>query len=320
MRPVAVLLILAQLSWSCASSSRVESVKEPTLVFGPPPAGTVPVPVVLREFRNSASISTFDIIPDGRYDRGIRRRGSPPAPGAAGSGSTPNPDGGGEEQRPPAPVEPGLVAREVTETLLVESGRFRVIPEFKLREALASPDATEVVPLAQAARQVGVRYILYGDLTQFELRQKRSYWKVPLWALLLIGALLIKDKDTRAWALNTILRIMIYTPLNSPFWDKGLGWEDLILEVEVALTLRLVDSQTGLVVHTSEAEITRTETVRNLDLIVWNSDKRLKITSSNAGKQIRFAAHRALSDLFEQAFARLDAGAPVVDGRKAGDR
>ena len=307
MRAVAAVLILAQLSWSCASTTAIQSIKEESLVFPSPSPGSRKLALVLREFRNSAGISQFDIIPDGTYREGFLRRGAPAGDRPPGP---PVPPPGGNKTGTPLPpaVEPGIVAREVAETLLVQTGRFRVVPSFKLDESMhARPDGS-VPTLAEAARRVGVRYVMYGDLTQFEIRQKRSYWKVPLWALLLVGALFIKDKEARAFALNTILRIMIYTPLNSSFWDKGLGWEDLILEVEVALSLRLVDTETGLVVHTAEAEITRTETVRNLDLIVWNSDRRLKITTSNAGRQIRFAAHEAIRDILERGYSNLVVG------------
>lgn len=328
-RGTASLLIVAQLAWSCATTSSVQKIEDAKFAF--PAASGQRIRIVVRDFRNSAKVDNFDIVPDARYEKGFLRRGtvdvstskavtweqptgsSAPDAGAkavkADTASTPAPDKKTEAIAPdtksvaippPAPIAPAQVAREVTETLMAQSGHFEVIPQFRLAEAL-KPKGDDAPPsLKEAAAAIDTRYVLYGDLTNFEIRAHRSYWKIPLWAILLVGALLIRDRNTREFALNVLLRLMFYTPLNSALWRNGIGWEDLELDVEISLALRLVDTQTGLVVATTESEITRRESVRNLDLLIWASDERLKITESNAGRQIRFAAHQGLLDLIEQ--------------------
>ncbi len=350
-RVTAFTACLLVLQCATGAGTRMERISGTGPVVPAAPAQFKKIRIVLLDFRNSANLKQFDIIPDGDYGSRVvgRRHSSSSSCWSSGrSGrahSTPGRDAPaksgwetkekekagnagskadsqtGDERKQDKKVDPaadpdavrsGQVAREVVETELFKSGRFEIIPAFRLKAEIDklrkdSPD-DPLVPV-RAARNLGVHYIFYGDLTNFELRQQTSYWKIPLWAILLIAAAFIKDDDLRAYAWYTILRVMATLPLNSPFWDKGVGWSNMNLNVDVGLNLRAVDTRTGSVAFARAKNITRTDKVRNLNLLIWASNRRLKITRSNAGRQIRFAAKALVVDVA----GWTDGLPPVVD-------
>lgn len=231
----------------------------------------------------------------------------PPANTAAPAADAANPTApaatdGAESTGVPAPpaVDPGAVAREVTETALFQSRRFEVVPD-RLFAAemtrLKNGGADDVSALLGAARNLNVSYILYGDLTNFEIRQERGYWKVPLWVILLVGSFFIKNDDVREAIWYAMLRAATIIPLNSPVWGYGIEWEDMELVVDIELDLRMTDAQSGSVVYTGARSVARTESVRNLNLLVWSTDNSVKIPRSSAGRQMRFAAVELVNDL-----------------------
>lgn len=209
-------------------------------------------------------------------------------------------DGAAGAAPPPPVVDPGAVAREVTETALFQSRRFEVVPDRLFIAEMArlkNGGADEAGALLGAARNLNVSYILYGDLTNFEIRQERGYWKVPLWVILLVGSFFIKNDDVREAIWYAMLRAATVIPLNSPVWGYGIEWEDMELVVDIEFDLRMTDAMNGSVVYTGARSVARTETVRNLNLLVWSTDNSLKIPRSSAGRQMRFAAVELVNDL-----------------------
>ncbi|MEQ9365273.1 MAG: hypothetical protein RIF32_13590 [Leptospirales bacterium] len=331
----------------------------------PPPANFVPIRIVLLNFKNSANVSRFDVIPDGDYSDYIANvsptanqddsyetetdappeesNSLEPAP-TKDARSTPGGNSDTEErtesaaasensrhtektpaQTPTGDAEPesidtGAVAREITETTLFQSGRFEIVPEFQFRAKLNAAIAArkdQTAAIQSAAEALDVEYIVYGALTDFEIRQQQDYWKLPLWAILLAASFLIQDDDLRLFVWYTMLRIALVVPLNSPVWDYGVQWNNLDINVDVAMNLRLVDARSGSVVYSESESVTRVENVRNLNLLVWSSNRRIKITQSNAGRQIRYVAQGLVHDLAASA----DSGRLRADsGRlRAGD-
>lgn len=219
------------------------------------------------------------------------------APGGAAETSETTEAGG--TPAPPA-VDPGAVAREVTETALFQSRRFEVVPDrlfIAEMTRLKNGGADDANAVLGAARNLNVSYILYGDLTNFEIRQERGYWKVPLWVILLVGSFFIKNDDLREAIWYAMLRAATIIPLNSPVWGYGIEWEDMELVVDIEFDLRMTDAANGSVVYTGARSVARTETVRNLNLLVWSTDNSIKIPRSSAGRQMRFAAVELVNDL-----------------------
>ena len=305
LRQIALLALFIYgglLSVQCASfgagdSSQYEQLEAVGAEIPPPPADFVPVRVVLLEFKNAAGLGRFDVIPDGDYSTAIIH-GEATATDETGTAT--------ESDATPAPepdrVDTGAVAREVTETALFQTGRFEIIPGFRFRDAMqkaqqATPGLDNAGAIAQAAESLDVQYVLYGTLTDFEIRQQRDYWQLPLWAILLVASFFIQDDDLRVFVWYTMLRIALVVPLNSEFWDYGIQWDNLDLNVDVGMDLRMVDARTGSVAYADSAAATRVENVRNLNLMVWATNRRIKITQSNAGRQIRFVARDLIADL-----------------------
>ncbi|MCR9142431.1 MAG: hypothetical protein NXI24_09285 [bacterium] len=397
-RSIALLALLAYgglfatrcASFAGASDTSYTALKPIGEELPAPPANFVPIRIVLLDFKNSASVSRFDVIPDGDYSDYIANVSEPTTPmqvpavagnddsppdftnsssegtedessddptrdddaaesnddptrdddlrkansetdandagdaaadgddaetaddsnatdDAAGSENSADDSAAQESQESesaaaaePENVDSGAIAREITETTLFQSGRFEVIPEFqfraKLDEALAAGTERSAA-IQSAARELGVDYIVYGALTDFEIRQQQDYWKLPLWAILLVGSFFIQDDDLRVFAWYAMLRVALVLPLNSPAWDYGIQWNNLDINVDVAMNLRLVDPGTASVVYSESNSVTRVENVRNLNLLVWSSNRRIKITQSNAGRQIRFVAQNLVKDL-----------------------
>ncbi|MCB1165097.1 MAG: hypothetical protein KDK37_12095 [Leptospiraceae bacterium] len=197
---------------------------------------------------------------------------------------------------PEAPaMDGGEILKEVLITNLQQTNRFEI-----LSSASFSTTGTADLPQKDEMRQKGVDYLLFAEITDFEVRKDVEYWKVPLWALLLIAALFIKDDDTRSFALHTLVRLFLYLPRNSKFWELGLGKEDLELRVSASVNLRLVDPYTGSVVYSDQQSLDRLESVDNLDLIVWRSENSLQIKESTAGRQLRFLTANMVNDLLER--------------------
>lgn len=248
--------------------------------------------IVVLPFSNSAKLSEFDIIPDGSYSRFAYSS-------AIDTETHPHTKQNIEE---PMNVLSGEVARETTLTFLHQTSRFEIVPlgiyRSKLREMEKGMPGDPLNSL-KAARQLNIQYLVRGDLSNFEIRENKNYWHMPLWVLLLIGALFIKNDDYRRLALEIIVRMLFYAPLNSFIWKKGLGWRNIELQVDVGMSMRFVDVNTGNVVFAENKDITRTETVRNLNLLLWESNSRIKITRSNAGRQIRFASYYLVQDVIE---------------------
>ncbi|MCB1323442.1 MAG: hypothetical protein KDK34_24495 [Leptospiraceae bacterium] len=204
-----------------------------------------------------------------------------------------NADADTSTSSPPDQVDAGGVAREVTETALFQTDRYEIVPLFTFQDAkrkLMADGMDEANATLKAARELNVEYLVYGDLTEFEIRNEKSYWKVPLWAIILVGSFFIQDDDLRAFIWYAMLRAATTIPLNSSFWRAGVGWEDQELIVDIGLDMRMVNTGSGGVIFSDTSSVERTETVRNLDLLVWSSDHSIKITRSSAGRQIRFAA------------------------------
>ena len=280
--------------------------------------------VVLPGFRNSAGLRAFEIVPDGEYgDRVITPGSSVPskqdlAPDQQETdGVASTEDAAGAAQgaptdpaaEPPA-VSPADVAREVTETAFFQSGYFEIVPVFQYtteRDRLRAEGLSLADSTLQAARNLGIDYICYGDLTNFEIGQNTSYWKVPFWAIVLVGSFFIKDDDVRVFIWYSLLRALAAIPLDSQFWRAGVGWEDLELRISIAMNLRLVDVQNGSVVFSRERDLDRIEKARNLDLLFWVSDSEVRITRSSAGHQIRYVAQQLTNDLGAELDTRRDA-------------
>jgi hypothetical protein len=306
---VMLILYAGLLATQCATfggesqSTQYEGVEAAGPEIPPPPENFVPIRVVLLDFRNAANVSRFDVIPDGDY--GEYLASPPPTEQSDNAGDnlppeSENKNAGPQKTPEPETVDSGAIAREVTETTLFGSGRFEIVPEYLFRAQMRKAQAAgqdEASAIAATAEALDVRYVLYGTLTDFEITQKRDYWKLPLWAILLIASFFIQDDDLRTFVWYTMIRIALVVPLNSSFWDYGIQWDNLDLNVDVAMDLRLVDARTGSVVYSNSESVTRVENVRNLNLMVWASNRRIKITSSNAGRQIRYVARELVRDL-----------------------
>lgn len=343
LRPIALLLIVAYsglLGTRCASSQEApqyDQLKPIGEELPPAPPGFVPIRIVLLNFRNSANVTRFDVIPDGDYSEYIANAAPIAIPGATDdsdefidSTAESESDDSETESRLPAPidsdernepvasdatgesvpdpdtVDSGAVAREITETTLFQSGRFEIIPEFQFRAKMNAARASgldEAAAITSAAEALDVSYIVYGALTDFEIRQQQDYWKLPLWAIILAASFFIQDDDLRVFVWYTMVRIALVAPINSPVWDYGIQWNDLDINIDVAMNLRLVDARSGSVIYSDSESVTRVENVRNLNLMVWSSNRRIKITQSNAGRQIRYVAQALVRDLTESADA-----------------
>lgn len=209
-----------------------------------------------------------------------------------------------DENKKPLPeveqVDTGTLAREVTETTLFQSGRFEIVPDYifksKVREA-KERGLDEAAAVRAASEELGVRYIFYGSLTDFEIRQERDFWKVPLWVIILAASFFIQDRELRNFVWGAMIRLVFLVPLNSEFWDYGVEWDNLDMDIDVAMDLRMVDASSGSVLYAGAKTVTRTENVRNLNLLVWQSDRRIKITKSSAGRQIRYVAKELVVDV-----------------------
>lgn len=191
-------------------------------------------------------------------------------------------------------------AREMTETALVASGRFEVVPAFvyrgKFQENLIE-SSSQLEAYSKTIHDLKIDYLVYGDLTEFEIKTQTSYWKVPFWAILLVGSFFIKDDDTRNFIWYALIRTATIVPLDHALWKAGVGQEDVELDVTVAMDLRLVDSNTWTVLFSETKTILRKETASNMELVVWQSGNKVRIRKSNAGRQIRFAAIALTRDL-----------------------
>ncbi|MCB1170632.1 MAG: hypothetical protein KDK25_09875 [Leptospiraceae bacterium] len=189
-------------------------------------------------------------------------------------------------------MDGGEILKEVLVSNMVQTNRFDV-----LSPAAFSTEGEAGIPQKQELKEKQVDYLLFAEITDFEVKQDVEYWKVPLWALLLIAAFVVKDDDTRAFILNTLVRLWLYLPSDSKFWELGLGTEDLELRISASVNLRLVDPYTGSVVYADQQSLDRVETVGNMDLIVWRSENSLQIKESTAGRQLRFLTANMVNEL-----------------------
>lgn len=189
-------------------------------------------------------------------------------------------------------MDGGEILKEVLISNMVQTNRFEI-----LSPAAFSTTGPAGLPQKEELRKQKVDYLLFAEITDFEVKKDVEYWKVPLWALLLIAAFVVKDDDTRAFILHTLLRLAIYLPSDSKFWDLGLGTEDLELRVSASVNLRLVDPYTGSVVYADQQSLDRVEAVNNMDLIVWRSENSLQIKESTAGRQLRFLTANMVNEL-----------------------
>ncbi|MCB1137245.1 MAG: hypothetical protein KDK23_00760 [Leptospiraceae bacterium] len=189
-------------------------------------------------------------------------------------------------------MDGGEILKEVLVSNMVQTNRFEV-----LSPAAFSTEGEAGIPQKEELKEKQVDYLLFAEITDFEVKQDVQYWKVPLWALLLIAAFLVKDDDTRAFILNTLVRLWLYLPSDSKFWELGLGTEDLELRISASVNLRLVDPYTGSVVYADQQSLDRVETVGNMDLIVWRSENSLQIKESTAGRQLRFLTANMVNEL-----------------------
>lgn len=313
--PAAVLLLLA-----CATGGQTyESIESPDR-YGSLPAGYQKRRIVILPFSNSARMGSFDIIPDGDYsdvmnqareekerrakeEKAPDKPASSPAESQGQSGSEKPGENQGEETETrtadetdgprvaPPSILPGDLYREITETELFQSGRFEIIPYhvFLEERRRIDPELKDPASILGAAQKLDLAFLVSGDCTDFEIKESRSYWKVPLWAILLAASFAIKDDDFRHFVWYSLIRLMIVVPLDSAFWDAGIGWEDLDVDVDLTINMRAV-SPHGFVVFSEESSVKRQETVRNLDLLVWKDSQKVRIQKSSAGRQIRFAA------------------------------
>tara|TARA_B100001939_G_scaffold340677_2_gene349181 strand:- start:54958 stop:55947 length:990 start_codon:yes stop_codon:yes gene_type:complete len=192
-------------------------------------------------------------------------------------------------------MDGGEILKEVLISNMVQTNRFEV-----LSPAAFSTTGQAGVPQKEELKSKGVDYLLFAEITDFEVKKDVEYWKVPLWALLLIAAFVVKDDDTRAFILHTLLRLAIYLPSDSKFWELGLGTEDLELRISASVNLRLVDPYTGSVVYADQQSLDRLESVNNMDLIVWRSENSLQIKESTAGRQLRFLTANMVNDLVQR--------------------
>jgi len=316
-------VLAAVLLLSCASTAKqtYESLEAPDR-YGALPAAYQKRRIVILPFTNSAQMGSFEIIPDGDYsdvmaeaqlekERAAREKEASeakekekqkidtkdkaepanesapePAPEAKTGQETRTP----ESAVPPA-ILPGDLYREITETELFASGRFEIIPYhvFLEERKRIDPELKDPASMLAAAQKLDAAFLVSGDCTDFEIKESRSYWKVPLWAILLAASFAIKDDDFRHFVWYSLIRLMIVVPLDSAFWDAGIGWEDLDVDVDLSINLRAV-SPHGFVVFSDESSVKRQETVRNLDLLVWKDTQKVRIQKTSAGRQIRFAA------------------------------
>jgi len=300
----------------CSSFSRYTSIGNSYPVIPPPRSDFKKIRIVVLPFRNSARLKSFDVIPDGNYRglaygpyvmksaREMEKTNPEPAP------ATTSPEKNTivknvkkkTRENVPAPAElnAGLVARETLETTLFSAGRFEIVPYALYLEKLKKlekENPNDPLNRLKAARLLNIVYIVQGDLTNFEIRRKKSYWKVPLWAILLVGALAVRHKETRNFALEMLARGMLNPGINSFLRRKGVQWDRTKLQVDVGLNMRLIDSRGGSVAYSIARNTTRTDTASNINLLIWSSSKRVKITRSNAGRQIRYTAYHLTKEL-----------------------
>ncbi|MCB1174156.1 MAG: hypothetical protein KDK39_11340 [Leptospiraceae bacterium] len=283
--------------------------------------------IVMLDFQNSARIDEFEVTADADLTTtGVDQSGfelqtnSTDRNTKTGTDESDPPGEGSTADTQTSPVtakaDLALLAREITETALFQSGRFEVVPLYQF-EAIRKRQLESGQPMAEAtrttARELKIDYFLYGDLTDFEIKTATSYWKVPFWAILLIGSFFIDDDRTRLFVWEALLRAATIVPLDSALWKAGVGQQDIDLNVNLSLDLRLVEASQLLVVFSDSRTISRIESASNLELVVWQSDNKVRIKRSNAGKQIRFAAYAVTKAL--TGFVDLETGyqAPQTD-------
>lgn len=266
---------------------------------------------VMIEFGNSAQIDKFEVTADAdltttgieQADLELNRDSSNENASAT---DQKTPESSAIRQSAASQADLAKVAREVTETALFQSGRFEIVPLFQFQAARTKhleAGRSEAEATRLAAKELNIDYLFYGDLTNFEIKTATSYWKVPFWAILLVGSFFIDDDRTRFLVWEAMLRAATIVPLESALWKAGVGQQDIDLDLSLSLDLRMVDAREMLVVFSDSRTIIRTENASNLELVVWQSDNKVRIKSSNAGKQIRFAAYavtRVLRDFIDQ--------------------
>ncbi len=286
---------------SCAGIIQKQESLESRTAYIAPRAGFEKIKVVLLPFQNSARMGEFDIIPDGDYSSKVIRRtqntitSDTLVPLTLGDAPPQEPEG----------ILPGDLYREIAETELFQSGRFEVIPYYKFAEERAKidPEKKDPTSVLKTAQSMGIQLLISGDCTDFEIKQSRSFWKIPLWAIILAASFAIDDRNLRAVIWEAMIRMLFVVPLNSPFWDEGIGWEDTDLDVLVSLNMR-ASGPSGSIRFSDESAVKRTESVRNLDLLVWKESRKVRIQKASAGRQIRFAT----SDLVRKISREADQG------------
>lgn len=298
----------------------------------PLPAGRKPIRILPMQFKNSAQMESVNFVSNETYDSTvdsiIREKEDQPE-----SSETEKQESDQDEQttekaakketdkntenqssvakvydpdevksgpaEPPVPVvegeqtgtfDGGLILQEIFKTEMIQSDRFEVVDP-----QLTGLKNTDELPPAEYIEKHNIDYLLYADLTSFEVEKSSQYWKIPLWAILLVAAVVVDDDDFRAFVLEGLLRLWLYLPSDSPFWELGAGVENMELVINLGIDLRLVDPKSGSVVYVKEQQIDRIEEVGNLDLIVWGTQNQLSIKQSSAGKQIRVLALEMLN-------------------------
>lgn len=322
LRGVSALVILL---FSCSSLTRVQQTidgLESRKGYTSVPANFKKIRVVLLPFDNSAEMKAFDIVPDGDYSGNILSLNDTPtnleSSESEASASPPNsPDalvpltigpGNPAVENPKPDVDrilPGDLYREIAETELFQSGRFEVVPYhlFIEERRKIDPELKDPASSLVAAKNLNIELLVSGDCTDFEIKQSASFWKVPLWALLLLGSLAINDRRLREVAFQTVIRVMLATPVEFGFWKAGIGWENVDVEVEVGLNLRAA-KQGGSIAFSEESTTRRTESIRNLDLLIWKETNRIRIQKTSAGRQIRIG----VIDLVQKISGQTDQG------------
>ncbi len=174
------------------------------------------------------------------------------------------------------------VAADQLTTLLINSGRFRVIERAQLDQVLEEQNRESVRSDEKAKKKQvrGVNYLLIGKITNFKLQ------RVEQGSDLGVG--------------------QVDLPGDGGFGGLDVSKDETVVKANVGVDLRLVDPETGEAFLADSSDFTRVNKASSMGVEVLGSgaesDSNLQIKKDNQGKILRLA----LDDTLQKMMPKID--------------